>query len=318
MYMQSRTDLALEEHEYAISHHTTKKTETHIHGVEITDEHFSSDQITISTVNITTKNAAKALNKPMGTYITMEAPQLDAPDDGYHREISHHISEQLKKLIPDFTNEKSILVIGLGNRAVTADSLGPLCIDHLNITRHLLLEYGNAAFDKKPLHTVSSLAPGVLAQNGIETAEIVKGVVEQTNPDCLLVIDALAARSLHRLNRTIQISNTGIHPGSGVGNHRCSLTKETLGIPVIAIGVPTVVDAATIVMDTLEDYSKKTKHSLNHQMLLNDYDSTLFHELQNMYVAGKDVDSIILNMSYTLSEALNMTFNPVNDSNPSE
>ena len=91
--MQSRTDLALEEHEYAISHHTTKKTETHIHGVEITDEHFSSDQITISTVNITTKNAAKALNKPMGTYITMEAPQLDAPDDGYHREISHHISE---------------------------------------------------------------------------------------------------------------------------------------------------------------------------------------------------------------------------------
>ena len=308
MYMQSRTDLALEEHEYMVSQHAAEKKQTHIHGVEILDEQFPSDQISISTVNITTKNAAKALNKPMGTYITMEAPLLDIPDDGYHLEISMHISRQLRKLIPDLTNDKSILVIGLGNRAVTADSLGPLCIDHLNITRHLLLEYGSAAFDHQYQHTVSSLSPGVLAQNGIETAEIVKGVVEQTHPDCLIAIDALAARSLHRLNRTIQISNTGIHPGSGVGNHRCALTKEALGVDVIAIGIPTVVDAATIVMDTLEDYTQKTKHSLNLRLFMEDYDSTLFHELQNMYVAGKDIDSIILNMSYTLSEALNITF----------
>lgn len=308
MLAQSRTDLALEEHEYMLSHSGPLKEKSQIYGIEITDEDFKKEQISVSTVIISTKNAAKALNKPMGTYITMETPLLDTSDEDYHREISRHISKQLKKIIPDFYNQKSVLIIGLGNRAVTADSLGPQCIDHLNITRHLQLEFGDAAFTKKPAHIVSALAPGVLAQNGIETAEIVKGVIQQTNPDLLIVIDALAARTMHRLNRTIQISNTGIHPGSGVGNHRCALTKESLGIPVIAIGIPTVVDAATIVSDTLEDYAKKTKHPIDFPLFTEDYESTLFHELHNMYVAGKDIDAVILKMSYTLSEALNLTF----------
>lgn len=306
---KSRTDLALEEHEYVVSEKNYNSTS--IHGIEIHEDLITTAQIKISTVEITTKNAEKKLNKPMGTYITMEAPMMDTSDKNYHKEISEQLSIQLKKLLPSSSaSEKALstLIIGLGNRSVTADSLGPLCIDHLNITRHLLLEYGEAAFDKKPSYLVSSLIPGVLGQNGIETAEIIKGVVEQTNPDFLIVIDALAARNIHRLNRTIQISNTGIHPGSGVGNHRHALTKETLGIPVIAIGIPTVVDAATIVHDAMQDYTKKTKHSIDLQLFSETYESTLFHELHNMYVAGKDIDTIIERMSYTISEALNMTF----------
>lgn len=310
LLQKARTDLALEEHEYIVSQKAVKKEEQQIHGIVIREESYEEDQIKISTVEITTRNASAALHKPIGTYITMETPLLDSSDEDYHREISLRLSEQLQKLIPGFSEERSVLVIGLGNRAVTADSLGPLCVDHLNITRHLFLEYGGAAFDscRKPIHRVSSLIPGVLSQNGIETAEIVKGVINQTQPDLLIAVDSLAARTLHRLNRTIQISNTGIHPGSGVGNHRYALTEEALGIPVIAIGIPTVVDAATIVYDALSDYSEKTKHLIDLKLFAEDYESTLFQELQNMYVAGKDIDSIILQMSYTLSEALNMTF----------
>ena len=171
---QIRTDLALEAHE------TVEESSTHIHGIEVHEKNFEEDQVYITNVSITTKNAAKALGKPMGTYITIEAPDLDVPDEGSHREVSTHLSEILKDLIPDFEKEKSILVIGLGNREVTADSLGPHVIDNLCITRHIIMEYGTAAYDKNRMHSISSLAPGVMAQNGMETAEIIKGVIDQT------------------------------------------------------------------------------------------------------------------------------------------
>ena len=297
---QIRTDLALEAHE------TVEESSTHIHGIEVHEKNFDEDQVYITTVNITTKNAAKALGKPMGTYITIEAPALDVPDEGSHREVSAHLSEILKNLIPDFEKEKSILVIGLGNRDVTADSLGPHVIDNLCITRHIIMEYGTAAYDKNRMHSISSLAPGVM-----ETAEIIKGVIDQTSPDMVIVIDSLAARTLHRLNRTIQITDTGIHPGSGVGNHRNALTEESLGVPVIAIGIPTVVDAATIVWDALEDFSEKSHHSIDLHMLQDECSNTMLQELNNMYVTGKDVDAVIKRLSYTISEALNMTFDEI-------
>lgn len=297
-----RTDLALEAHE------NIDQSTTHIHGIDIHEEQFREDQVHITTVVVTTKNAAKALGKPMGTYVTIEAPSLDTPDDESHREVSIHLSAALKKLIPNFHKEQSILVIGLGNRDVTADALGPHVIDNLCITRHIIMEYGTAAYEKKRMHSVSSLAPGVMAQNGMETAEIIKGVIDQTTPDIVIVIDALAARTLHRLNRTIQITDTGIHPGSGVGNHRNALTQDSLGIPVIAIGIPTVVDAATIVRDALDDFSKKTTHAIDLRVLQNECTNTMLQELNNMYVTGKDVDAIIKRLSFTISEALNMTF----------
>lgn len=302
---QIRTDLALEAHE------TVEESSTHIHGIEVHEKKFEEDQVYITNVSITTKNAAKALGKPMGTYITIEAPALDVPDEGSHREVSTHLSEILKDLIPEFEKEKSILVIGLGNREVTADSLGPHVIDNLCITRHIIMEYGTAAYDKNRMHSISSLAPGVMAQNGMETAEIIKGVIDQTSPDMVIVIDSLAARTLHRLNRTIQITDTGIHPGSGVGNHRNALTEESLGVPVIAIGIPTVVDAATIVWDALEDFSEKSNHSIDLHVLQDECSNTMLQELNNMYVTGKDVDAIIKRLSYTISEALNMTFDEI-------
>ncbi|MCH5280664.1 MAG: GPR endopeptidase [Lachnospiraceae bacterium] len=302
---QIRTDLALEAHE------SIGDTSSRIHGIDVEEKNYEEDQVFVTTVSVTTKNAAKTLGKPMGTYITIEAPALDEPDEESHREVSTHLSSIVKELIPNFEKEQSILVIGLGNRDVTADSLGPHVIDNLCITRHIIMEYGTAAYDKSKMHSVSSLAPGVMAQNGMETAEIIRGVVEQTSPDVLIVIDSLAARTLHRLNRTIQITDTGIHPGSGVGNHRNALTKESLGVPVIAIGIPTVVDAATIVWDALDDFSNKSDHSIDLHMLQASYDNTLLKELNNMYVTGKDVDAIIKRLSYTVSEALNMTFDDI-------
>ena len=205
--------------------------------------------------------------------------------------------EPLRALLPDFKEEKSILVVGLGNRDVTADALGPEVIDHLNITRHMLRQFGHAAYSCEKVHEISSIVPGVMGKTGMETAEIVRGVVDSTKPDVIVVIDALAARSTRRLTRTIQITNTGIQPGSGVGNHRHSLTEESLGVPVIAIGIPTVVDAATIVNDAIGHLHQDDPQLQN-----------IFHDMHNMYVTAKDIDSTIKRLGFTLSEALNMAF----------
>ena len=229
----------------------------------------------------------------------MEAPGLVEPDDDYHREISESFAAQLLQLLPEGDRELSVLVVGLGNREVTADALGPQVVDNLCITRHVVKEFGKAAYNCSKMNQVSSLEPGVMAKTGMETAEIIGGVVLQTKPDILIVIDALAARSTKRLNRTIQITNTGIQPGSGVGNHRNALTEEVLGIPVIAVGVPTVVDAATIVGDALKKWMDEDADDK--------FDSRLaFAELNNMYMTGKDIDAVVKRVSYTLSEGINI------------
>lgn len=284
-----RTDLALEARE------SVEEAKKEVRGVEI-DENFNEEsEVKVTKVVIRTKNAARDLGKPMGTYITLEAPAMLEADEDYHREISEVLAEQLRLVIPNSEEEQSVLVVGLGNREVTADALGPNVVDNLFVTRHVILEYGKAAYNRTKMNLVSSIVPGVMAATGMETAEIVKGVVEQTKPDVVIVIDALAARSTKRLNRTVQITNTGIHPGSGVGNHRSALTQESLGVPVIAIGVPTVVDAATIVNDALEKAAKSYG------------EQTVSAELSNMYVTSKDIDATIKRLSYMISEAINIT-----------
>ena len=214
----------------------------------------------------------------------------------------------------------SVLVVGLGNREVTPDALGPYVVDQLNITRHIVQEYGKYAIEEENGRSVSAVVPGVMAQTGMETAEIIKGIVQETSPDLIMVIDALAARSTKRLNRTIQISDAGIHPGAGVGNHRSAITKDTMGIPVIAIGVPTVVDAATIVNDTMENFiaALETSDSLRGVgVVLQGYNSAEKYELvkelisphlNGMFVTPKDIDETIRRISYTISEALNILF----------
>mgnify|MGYP000892195680 FL=1 len=252
-----RTDLALE---------TTERfaeENTEIRGVEVHEEYDEEKDVRTTVVKIVTENGAKSMGRPQGTYITIEAPELSTPDEDYHREISEEISTHLRKLI-DLEKEKSVLVIGLGNAAITADALGPQVVDNLLMTRHIIKEYGLRGIKHKKMHRISGIAPGVMAQTGMETAEIVQGIVSETKPDVVVAIDALAARSVRRLSRTIQITDTGIHPGSGVGNHRNGLTEENLQVKVIGIGVPTVVDAATIVhdsmahlLDTLEETEQK-------------------------------------------------------------
>lgn len=294
---QIRTDLALEATESV-----RKQASGQMRGISI-DEHDVMEDVHISKVVIQSKNAAKSMGKPMGTYITLEAPALQESDEDYHREISEELARQLRDILPDINEERSVLVVGLGNRDVTADSLGPCTVDNLFITRHIIREYGKQAYKASKIHQISALVPGVMAKTGMETAEIIKGVIKETTPDIVIVIDALAARSTKRLNRAIQITDTGIHPGSGVGNHRNALTKESLGVPVIAIGIPMVVDAGTIVSDALEKLSEEYdggKASLDY------FRNSTDTQLHNMYVTAKNIDETTKRLSFTLSEAINI------------
>lgn len=291
-----RTDLALEARE------NMEENAEALRGVYVEEEYHEESEIRVTRVVIETKNGSKAMGKPIGIYVTLEAPAMALPDENYHREISDELAKQLRQIIPGIDQELSVIVVGLGNRDVTADALGPNVVDNLTITRHMVKEYGRAAYNKKKVHMISALVPGVMAKTGMETQEIIKGVVEMTKPDVVMVIDALAARSTRRLNRTIQISNAGIHPGSGVGNHRNALTEETLGVPVIAIGVPTVVDAATIVSDAFE---KMMRLAGEEPLEIQDDLFTGLDELYNMYVTGKDVDYEIKQISHIICNALN-------------
>ena len=277
-----RTDLALESKE------RLEAEKNEMRGV-VFEEHFDEKRnVTITKVTIETENGAKAIGKPVGTYLTLEAPDMAVPDEGSHREVSEVLAEQLRALVKE--NIESVLVVGLGNREVTPDALGPEVIGNLYITRHILREYGEYAFPDKKVAAISGIVPGVMAQTGMETLEIIKGIINETSPQLVIAIDALAARSVKRLGRTIQIADTGINPGSGVGNHRKGLNKETLGVPVVAIGVPLVVDAATIVYDACQDADK------------------IPNGIVGMFVTPKNIDEMMKSLSYTISEALNMTF----------
>ena len=296
-----RTDLALEEKE------RFESDNVEISGVVLEEEYDKEREIRITRVKVETENGAKTMGKPVGVYLTMEAPNMAVPDEDYHREVSVKLSEYIEELIRGRsldTDDLSVLVVGLGNRQVTPDALGPYVADNLCVTRHIVKEYGKYAMGMEHARLVSAIVPGVMGQTGMETLEIVKGVVDETKPDLVIAIDALAARNTRRLNRTIQIADTGIHPGSGVGNHRNGLTKESVGVPVIGIGVPTVVDAATIANDTMENLIEALETS---EILkgvgdvLRTYNSAEKYELvkelisphlNGMFVTPKDEDEI--------------------------
>lgn len=295
-----RTNLALE---------TTERfaeENAEIRGVEVHEEYDEEKDVRTTVVKIVTENGAKSMGRPQGTYITIEAPELSTPDEDYHREISEEISTHLRKLI-DLKKEKSVLVVGLGNAAITADALGPQVVDNLLMTRHIIKEYGLRGIKHEKMHRISGIAPGVMAQTGMETAEIVQGIVSETKPDVVVAIDALAARSVRRLSRTIQITDTGIHPGSGVGNHRNGLTEENLQVKVIGIGVPTVVDAATIVHDSMAHLLDALEETEQKEFL----DEMIAPNLYSMFVTPKDVDETIKYLSFMISEGLNIAFSQV-------
>lgn len=282
---QVRTDLALETKE------KFEEDNVELKGVRV-NEIQRGENIKITEVIIETENGAKTMGKPKGIYTTIEAPEMADGDDGYHREISEVLAEVLKSMIPlEEKEDLSVLVVGLGNREVTPDALGPRVVDNMFITRHVIREFGRYALGKEHTNLISSIVPGVMAQTGMESVEIVKGVIQESKPDYIVAVDALAARSVKRLNRTIQITNTGINPGSGVGNHRHAMNRESLGVPVIAIGIPTVVDAATIVNDAISGFYEEADCTLN-----------------SFFVTPKDIDESIKRISFTLSEGLNIAF----------
>ncbi len=247
-----RTDLALEERE------SFPGDGGEVSGVSLREWQEESSQVKLTEVKILDEQGEKAMGKPQGTYLTLEADQLAKKDEDYHENVSKELAKQIQRLIgcmegqeKSSLEDRRILVVGLGNPSVTPDALGPKAVGHLQVTRHLEQQYGIGFCKERKLPVLSGIVPGVMAQTGMETAEILKGVIGETKPEILIVIDALAARSIRRLGTTIQLTDTGIHPGSGVGNHRHSLTKESLGVPVLAVGVPTVVGAAAIVHDTV-------------------------------------------------------------------
>ena len=259
-----RTDLALEERE------RFPGDDTEVSGVEVHVRDEKDLNLRLTEVVIKTEEGAKTMGKPIGSYITLEAPSLAEKDENYHREISEKLAEQLKELIRSHEVGSDILIVGLGNAEATPDSLGPRVMDHIQVTRHLLAEYGSDFCERKGYPVLSGIVPGVMAKTGMESAEVIRGIVRETKPNAVLAIDALAARSAERLAVTIQLSDTGIHPGSGVGNHRKGLTEESLGIPVFAMGVPTVIQ----------------------------YDS--------MFVTPHDIDERVEMLSYTISEAIHI------------
>ena len=297
-----RTDLALETRERFTEEHVE------VRGVEVCENYNEEKDIRTTVVKICTENGAKAMGRPQGNYITIEAPHLSIPDEDYHREVSEEVAHHLRQLV-DLKSEKSILVVGLGNQAITADSLGPHVVENLKMTRHIIREYGLKGLGEEHMHRTSGIIPGVMAQTGMETSEIVEGIVSETKPDVVIAIDALAARSVKRLNRTIQITDTGIHPGSGVGNHRNGLTEENLQVKVIGIGVPTVVDAATIVHDSMAHLLDTLDEAEQKEFL----EEMISPHLHSMFVTPKDVDETVKYLSFTISEGLNLAFSRVDE-----
>ena len=285
-----RTDLALE------AKNSISEDDSGVKGIKVEQERDRDNDITIVRMEVLNKNGAKKIGKPIGTYITMEVPQLTQDDDNYHREISKALARQLKNLIYkayDWTDKTpKILIAGLGNNNSTPDALGPNVVENLMITRHIVEYFGYEEVEGA-FAVTSGIIPGVMAQTGMESSEIIQAIVKKTHPDILLVVDALAARSVSRLNSTIQISDTGIHPGSGVGNERAAINRKTMGIPVISIGVPTVVDAATLIYDSM----KRVK---------DDISIGFASDFKQMYVTSKDIDAIIKKISYTISEGINI------------
>lgn len=294
MAFEVRTDLALESGERIF------KEPVEIHGVRIEEKESVREDIKTTVVHIESENGSRAMGKPQGKYITIETPDLLDAEEDYQELVVSEIAKELSCLV-SLEKELSVLIVGLGNQNITPDALGPWTVERLRITRHLILTYGKECMEGESAHKISALVPGVMAATGMETLEIIKGVAKETEPDLIIVVDALAARGLKRLARTIQMTDTGIHPGSGVGNHRDGITEETLGIPVIGIGVPTVVDAATIVCDAMEHLTRTLDKSDREQFL----GEMITPNLRSMFVTPRDVDESVRLLSDTISRGIN-------------
>lgn len=308
-----RTDLALERRDLYNKAHNIEKD---IDGIE-TEEEKVDEKINISRVKITNEKGEEAIGKPIGNYITIDFKNLKIATVDEVEKASEIVTKELKVLIEKHisTNEP-ILVVGLGNIYVTPDALGPKVINEIDITRHLL-QYMPEILDKNT-REISAISPGVLGTTGIETLEILKGIVDNVKPKLVIVIDALSSRSIERISSSIQLADTGIVPGAGVGNTRKELTIKTLGVPVIAMGIPTVTEAATIAADSLTLLIKKVQEQGESNDFLNKLQEedkyslikeVLTPEEYNFIVTPKEIDELIEKMKDIIARGINFAVN---------
>ncbi|MBR3932825.1 MAG: GPR endopeptidase [Clostridia bacterium] len=280
---------------------------------------FEKDDIIVTEVKITNKNGEKAVGKPMGRYVTVEVPTLRDNITEVCDNTKTALTKELKNII-DLDKINTILVVGLGNRFVTPDALGPKVIDKLLVTRHLYEVLPDNITQN--MHSLCAVAPGVLGITGIETAEIIKGITDKINPDIIIAIDALASKKTSRISTTFQIADTGIVPGSGIGNKRYAINKESMGVPVIAIGVPTVIEAASVANDAIDMLIEAVKSNADKDSDF--YKSVIAFDNENRYklisdiltpsgsdliVTPKEVDSLIDEVSGIIADSINEAIN---------
>ncbi|KAB2954456.1 GPR endopeptidase [Heliorestis acidaminivorans] len=302
-------DMAVEAHDVL-----QQERQSNIAGVEMYKNKVGHSDIT--TVKITSPEGEEAMGKPMGNYVTIDAPHMKVNNRDIHQELSGLLAQELSKLL-HLGPDDSVLVVGLGNWHATPDALGPKVVNHTMVTRHLHkfapeeLQGG--------LRSVSAIAPGVLGLTGIETAEIIKGVVEKINPTVIIAIDALATRSVERMATSLQIADTGITPGSGVGNRRVGINKETMGVPVIAIGVPTVVHAGVIAHEAIEMLLQQFHTSpslyrlykgLNPDSMQQIIEDVLEPFGRDLIMTPKEIDILIENTSRIIATGLAQALHP--------
>lgn len=307
--MNFRTDLALERRDL---YRKANNIANEIGGLE-TQEEVLDESVKITRVKVLNEEGEQAIGKKKGSYITIDIKDLKIAGEDEIQKASEAVTKELKSLIGQLVGEQDdILVVGLGNLYVTPDSLGPKVIQDIDITRHLLTYMPEVL--EQGTRPVSAVSPGVLGTTGIETVEILKGIVDNVHPKLIIVIDALASRSIERISSTVQLADTGIVPGAGVGNTRKELTIETLGVPVIAIGVPTVVEAATIAADSLDLFINKVQQEAHSNQFLNELKEedkyqmikeVLAPEDYNFIVTPKEIDELIENMSSVVARGIN-------------
>ncbi|MDO4545445.1 MAG: GPR endopeptidase [Bacillota bacterium] len=291
--MKYRTDLAIERKEILDGEN---KGAAEIEGVTMEKEDYEGG-VKATRIAITSLAGEARMEKPMGNYITIEAEGILEEKEGIKDKVEHAIAVELKKLI-NFHYHLKVMVVGLGNRAVTPDSLGPVTASKVRITRHLFIMFEADGDDE--MSCVSCIVPGVTATTGMETADIIKKAVELSEPEVVIVIDSLAARDIERVSTTIQITDTGISPGGGMGNTRTGINEDTVGAKVIAIGVPTVIDATTIIRDALAD-NMDSAESI--EKYIEEYD-------RQMIVTSTDIDMLIKDFSDIIANGINKTIHP--------
>ena len=267
--------------------------------------HWEAMGVTVTEVIVQSEEAAQRLSKPVGTYLTLESMGIRNREAEARETLSSLLGEELRRMMPH-NDDQPTLVIGLGNRMVTPDSLGPLTVDHTLVTRHM--------FESRPeyvdmrMKSVCALAPGVLGVTGVETFETVRALVDAVSPGCVIAVDSLCAGTSGRIGATIQLADTGIQPGSGVGNHRKALTEQTLGVKVIGLGVPMVIYAPSIARDAMARLPELTEFDLNE---LDQITESLYQsDLGQMIVTPREVDELVLDVATVLGSGINQALQP--------